>query len=261
MTRDALVLLSRDTSRARETLHTHANRLARRGSADEIHTCYYGHEARYDLRDQLGEVQADRVFAIPMVAAHNRETTVDIPSALNRLDATVHYAEPIGRSPAVTAALRDRAEEASATDPEALALVALGSSSQPYYRQVAEYHAGRLREHGAYEEVTTSYVVQNPAVECLRYNVDADHAVVLPLFVVGSQATTNDIPDRLEPDRGNLDYADPLGDHPQLTNAVDAELAKRRVLADDGTTAGTFEHSLTASSTAVATDGRGDDDR
>ncbi|WP_435128705.1 CbiX/SirB N-terminal domain-containing protein [Halobaculum sp. D14] len=259
MTRDALVLLSRDTPHARETLPTHADRLARRGSVDEIHTCYYGHEAQYDLRDQLADVRADRVFAVPMVAAHDRQTTVDVPAALDRIDAAVHYGEPVGRSPAVTAALRDRAEEASTTEPQALALVALGSSSQPYHRQVAEYHAGRLRGHGAYGEVTTSYVVQNPAVECLRYNVDADRAVVLPLFVVGSQATSDDIPDRLELDRGNLDYAAPLGDHPQLTNAAAAELAKQRVLAENGAAADTFEQSLTADAAAVATDGRGDE--
>lgn len=257
MTRDAIVLLGRDTPHAHETLSTHAQRLRDRNIADEVRVCHYGHEPQIDLRDPLAAVDADRVFAVPMVAAHARETTVDVPAALDCADAVTHYCEPVGRSPAVTAALRDRANAAGAADADALALVALGSCSQPYYRQVAEYHAGRLRTNSNYEEVTTSFVVQNPAAECLRYNVDANRAVVVPLFVVGGEATDRDIPDRIELDRGGLDYADPLGTHPRLTDAVEAEVAKQRVLARNDAAAATFEGALTANATAMATDGDG----
>jgi sirohydrochlorin ferrochelatase len=257
MTRDALVLLCRDTPHARETLATHAQRLRDRGVADTVHACHYGQEPRYDLRESLAAVEADSVFAVPMIAAHARETTVDVPAALDRMDATTHYCEPVGRSPAVTGVLRDRAAAADTDAADALALVALGSSSQPYHRQVAEYHASRLRSNSTYEAVTTSYVVQNPAAECLRYNVDADRAVVVPLFVAGSEATDRDIPERIELDRGGLDYADPLGAHPRVTDAVEAEVAKQRVLAADDTAAATFEDVLTADATAFATDGEG----
>lgn len=256
MTRDALVLLGRDTAHARETLATHATRLRDRGVADAVHACHYEHEPRRDLRDPLAAVDADRVFAVPMTAAHARETTVGVPAALDRLDAAVHYCEPVCRSSAVTGALRDRAAEAATGRPTAVGLVALGASSQPYHRQVAEYHAARLRERGDYEDVATSYLVQNPAAECLRYNLDAEDAVAVPLFVVASDATDRDIPDRLELDRGGLDYADVLGAHPRLTDAVAAQVAEKRVLAArDG--AATFEDSLTANVTAFAADGDG----
>lgn len=257
MTRDAIVLLGRDTPHAYETLATHAQRLRDRAIADEVRACHYGHEPRYDLRESLADVEADRVFAVPMIAAHARETTVDVPAALDRMGATTHYCEPIGRSPGVTAALRDRAAAADSDATDALALVALGSSSQPYHRQVAEYHASRLRANSDYAEVTTSYVVQNPAAECLRYNVEADRTVVVPLFVVGSDATDRDIPERIELNRGGLDYADPLGAHPRLTDAVEAEVAKQRVLTRGDSAAGTFEDALTAEPTAFATDGEG----
>lgn len=256
MTRDALVLLGRDTPHARETLATHASRLRDRGVADAVHACYFRHEPRRDLRDQLGAVDADRAFAVPMTAAHGRETTVGVPAALDRLDAAVHYCEPVCRSPVVTDALRDRAVDAADGTPDALGLVALGASSRPYHRQVAEYHAARLRADGDYDDVATSYLVQNPAAECLRYNLDADDAVAVPLFVAGGDATDRDIPERLELDRGGLAYADPLGAHPRLTDAVEAQLAQQRVLAshDAGTT---FEASLTADAAAFAADGDG----
>ncbi|NIC00201.1 sirohydrochlorin chelatase [Halobacterium sp. R2-5] len=256
MTRDALVLLGRDTPHARETLATHARRLRDRGVADAVHACHYEHEPRQDLRDPLAAVDADRAFVVPMTAAHARETTVDVPAVLDRVDAAVHYCEPVCRSGAVTDALRDRAAEAAAGQPAALGLVALGASSLPYHRQVAEYHAARLRERGDYEDVATSYLVQNPAAECLRYNLDADDAVAVPLFVAASDATDRDIPERLELDRGGLAYADPLGDHPRLTDAVEAQIAEKRVLAErDGTE--TFEDSLTRNVTAFAADGDG----
>lgn len=256
MTHDALVLLGRDTSHARETLATHASRLRNRGIADTVHACYFNHEPRRELRDQLAAIDADRAFAVPMTAAHSRATTVGVPAALNRLDATAHYCEPICRSPAITNALRDRAAEATTGTPTALGLIALGASSQPYHRQVTEYHAARLRANGDYDDVTTSYLVQNPAAECLRYNLDADEAVAVPLFVTGGDATDRDIPDRLELDRGGLAYADPLGTHPRLTDAVEAHVAQQRVLASHnaGTT---FEESLTADAAAFAADGEG----
>lgn len=257
MTRDALVLLGRDTPHARETLATHARRLRDRGVADAVHACHYRHEPRRDLRDPLSAVDADRVFAVPMTAAYARETTVGVPAALDRLAAAVHYCEPVCRSGAVTDALRDRAAEAAPDGaPAAVGLVALGASSRPYHRQVAEYHAARLRERGDYDDVATSFLVQNPAAECLRYNLDADDAVAVPLFVAAGDATDRDIPDRLELDRGGLAYADPLGAHPRLTDAAEALVAEKRVLADrDG--AATFEDSLAANATAFAADGEG----
>ncbi|SEW28442.1 sirohydrochlorin chelatase [Halobacterium jilantaiense] len=256
MTRDALVLLGRDTPHARETLATHARRLRDRGVADAVHACHYEHEPRRDLRDPLARVDADRAFAVPMTAAHARETTVDVPAALARVDAAVHYCEPVCRSGAVTDALHDRATEAAAGDPAAVGLVALGASSQPYHRQVAEYHAARLRERGDYEDVSTAFLVQNPAAECLRYNLDADDAVAVPLFVAGSDATDRDIPDRLELDRGGLAYADVLGTHPRLTDAVAGLVAEKRVLAERED-AESVDDSLTADATAFAADGEG----
>lgn len=258
MTRDALVLLGRDTTHARETLDVHARRLSERGVADDVRALRYGCEPQRDLREGLAAVDAaaDRVFAVPMTAAHSRETTTDVPGVLARLDADVHYSQPVGRSSAVTSALRERAAAAwsGSGRPDALALVALGSSSHPHHRQVADYHAARLRED--HEEVVTGFLVQNPAAECLRYNLDAARAVAVPLFVSGGTATDRDIPDRLELDRGGLDYADPLGTHPRVTDAVAGELARQRVLVDrdEGTT---FEQSLTADAPALATDGKG----
>lgn len=258
MTHDALLLIGRRTTRAPEALETHAERLRRRGVAEVVRTATYDSEPVRELRDSFGDVDADRVFALPFSVAHSHETTTDLPAALSYLSGAPRYCEPLGHSPAITDAILARAADRIAPDPDAtLVLVGFGSSSQPYHRQVAEYHASRVRESSAYGDVTTCYLIQNPTVECARYNVDTERAVAVPLFVARSEATDSEIPTKLELDRGGIRYADPLGEHSLVTDAIESELAKQRVLADREDAPESFEASLARASQPVATDGEG----
>ncbi|WP_248898017.1 CbiX/SirB N-terminal domain-containing protein [Haloplanus halobius] len=262
MTRETVLLVGRRAENTEDVLETHARRLRERGVADAVRTATYEHEPIRELRESLSALSADRVYALPMCLAHSYETTEDIPAALSYVPGTVHYGEPVGRSPAVTGVVEQRA--AAQVPPAAsasLVLIGFGNSSQPYHRQAVEYHADRLRERTAYGEVRTCFLLQNPAVECVRYNVTGDRTVAVPLFVTRSDATEREIPAKLELDRGGIEYADPLGTHAHVTDALEAEVARQRVLAtaDDGTPT-TFESTLTQSRTPLATDGEGLDD-
>jgi hypothetical protein len=65
-------------------------------------------------------------------------------------------------------------------------------------------------------------------------------------------------PTRLERARGGIEYTDPLGAHPRLTDAVRAEFEERRVLGgDDDASAVPFEERTTPTRHRVATDGGG----
>lgn len=264
MTTDAILLTGRDAGNAREVYQTHADRLAARTSVDEVTVATYESEPSRELRDELATIDADDVYAVPMTAAHSHDTLQRLPGALAAVPGDVHYTEPIGRSPAVTEIIADRGREALAArdgdgnDTETtLVLAGFGSSTKPYHRQAANYHAARIRERAEYDAVTTCYLLQNPTVECARYNVDTDHAVAVPLFVARSEATEARIPEELELDRGGIAYADPLGTHDRLTDAIVAEVAKQRALAttDAGATALTDQLGRTAR--PVATDGEG----
>lgn len=252
---DALLLIARDTTQARDVVETHARRLRSSGVADAVRTAYYEHDPVHELGDEFADVDAETVYALPTTLAHTYETTEDIPAALAECPGAVRYCEPIGRSPGVTGAIRERAAE-RAPDADSLVLVGLGNSALPYGRQTVEYHASRLRDRGSYEEVVTCYLLQNPAVECARYNVTGDRPVAVPLFLAGSRATEQEIPRKLELDRGGLAYADALGTHPQITDAIRAEVETRRVLAEDARPA-SFEATLTMRARPMATDGRG----
>ncbi|WP_244531651.1 sirohydrochlorin chelatase [Halogranum amylolyticum] len=145
-----------------------------------------------------------------------------------------------------------------ATGETSLVLVGFGSSSKPYHRQAANYHAARLREQSDYGEVLTCYLIQNPTVECIRYNVSNPRAVAVPLFVSRTEATERRVPEELELDRGGIEYADPFGDHPRITDAIHAEVEKQRALAYGDTSASrSFEAQLTRTCRPVATDGEG----
>jgi len=222
MTDDALILIGRGTGDAREVLQIHADRLRGR-VADEVATVTVGAEPERDIDDDV--VDAERAVAVPMWFAHTHQSATAVPRALAGIEATVDYGEPVGRSPSVTEAIADRA--AAAGDDDSLALVAFGSSSKPHGRLATEYQAARLRERGA-EEVAPCYLLQNPAVECVRYNLDAEASVAVPLFLSHGEAVDRRIPEKLELGRGGIDYAAPLGDHEGVTEAVAAEVARVR---------------------------------
>lgn len=251
MARETLVLVGRET--VESVTERHADRLRDAGIAEAVTTATYGTEPLTDLRDPLSEIGGERVYVVPMCFAHTHETLKDVPRALSRIPGDVRYCDPIGESPVVTEAIRARATAESNAD--ALVLVALGNSRDDHARRAATFHATRLRDE--FDEVRTAYLLQSPAVECARYTLEADHAVVCPLFVADCEATREVIPDRLELDRGGLDYADPLGTSDAVTAAISAEVERERVLAESDTLAPRSD--LVANGRPVATDGRGND--
>ncbi|RRJ33698.1 CbiX/SirB N-terminal domain-containing protein [Halocatena pleomorpha] len=256
MTSETLLLIGRETAHAQEMLETHADRLARRGVVEEVDAVTYEREPVRELRSRLRSIPGDRVYVMPVCVAHTFETVRGLPAALSFVSGTVQYCEPVGWNPAITDVIVQRATDQIQAGPDvSLVLVGFGSSSKPYHRQMAEYHATRLREGTAYGDVHACYLVQDPAIECARYAISNDRAVAVPLFLTHCEATERRIPEQLEPT--GIEYTDPLGTHPLVTDAIHAELEKQRVLAVGESTA--FEARLTATQRPVATDGEGPD--
>lgn len=78
--------------------------------------------------------------------------------------------------------------------------------------------------------------------------------MAVPLFVTRTEATERRIPE--EPRRKGIKYAEPLGTHPRLTDAIHAEVAKQRTLTvDDAVSAALFEARLTQVQCPSAKDG------
>jgi sirohydrochlorin ferrochelatase len=259
MTTESLLLIGRETGNVHEVFETHAERLAKRIDIDDVTIATYKQEPVLELQEQLNTISAERVYAVPLCAAHTYDTVNDIPAALSYISGNVRYCEPLGRSPAVTEVLRQRGVNlVPAADDVSLIIVSFGSSSKPYHRQTTDYHAARLRDGSDYGEVMTCYVLQNPTVECVRYNVSKPRAVAVPLFATRSKVTKEQIPNKIELKRGGIEYADPFGKHPRITNAIHAEVEKQRALVPNKSSKSvSFETQLTQTRRPVATDGEG----
>ena len=259
MTEDTLVLIGRTGTHDVETLRSHATRLERRGAVDGTHVATYAEEPARELRDELGELSADRFFVLPAAVAHSRETTDVLPGTVPTLDGDVRYCEPIGRSPVLTRLIFERASAHVTPGEDAtLVLVGQGNSSQPYSRQMTEYHASRLAAESEYAAVETCYLLQNPAVECVRYTVSTSEAVAVPLFLTENETTEKHVPAKLELDRGGIAYTDPFGDHQLVTDAIQGELDRQRAFAtDEAGRPASFEDVLVQRHQSVATDGDG----
>lgn len=256
MTTESIVLIGRERSDAEELFETHVGRLVERTGIDAVETATYETEPVQELRGQLRDLSADRVYAVPMRIAHNHDTTRGVPAALSHVSGEVIYCEPPGASDAVTDVIEQKARSLVAPQPESsLVLVGFGSNSQPEHRKTTEEHADRLRDRTEYGEIVSCYLMQNPAVECVRYNVSNPAVVAVPLFLGESEATAEQIPTQLELDRGRIEYATPLGEHVRITDAIHAEIEKQRAL--DESAPERFEAELTRTRQPVATDGDG----
>jgi sirohydrochlorin ferrochelatase len=249
MSTDALVLLARDTPHGRTVARTHANRLRDRLAVDHVHTAFHDGDPRQDL--DLPELSVDEIYTVPLRIGHTYATLEDYPAAFASQPAAVNCRGPAGDTSIVTDALLDRARAVTAA-PETILLVGLGHSRLDHARMAVERHASRLRERSSVTSVETCYLLQNPTVECARYSISQEPAVAVPAFCASCPATREEIPRKLELDRGGLAYADPVGEHPALTTAIHADIEKQRVLSD--ASAG----ESTRPPRALATDGLGE---
>lgn len=235
---DTLLLVGREHTRT--VARRHAERLRNRSIADRVVVRTY---ERDPAELEIAAPPEQEIYAVPLAPAPDHDTTRAIPGALPG----AHHCEPVGTSPAIVRGLADRARDVVPSTADAsLALVAFGDTSGSGSKTATEQQAARLRNATVYGEVTTAYLLQNPAVECLRYNLSGERAVVVPFFIAACEETDRAVPDKLELDRGGLYYADPLGTHEAVTDAIEAEFAKARSLG-----------SGTATVRPVATDGRG----
>lgn len=257
MKTETVLLIGQEAGNKRELFEAHADRLTRQTTIDEVELAIYEDELTVELRDQIRSIAADRVYVVPLSLAHTYDTIDYIPRVISYLSGEVRFCEPLGRSAAITEIILERAAAARpAGDNVSLVLVGFGSSSKPYHRQAVEYHASRIRDCTEYGEVVTCYLIQNPAVECVRYNVSKQHTVAVPLFLSQTEATERRIPEKLELSRGSIEYTTPLGNHPRITAAIHGEVEKQRALASHSASA-PHEEQLNLTRYPIATDGEG----
>lgn len=228
---DALVLIGRETAGSAAVLETHARRLRDRGVADSVHTVQYDSNPGRSLREAVADLDAAQMYVVPTALDRSRLDASRIREAADR--ASIHVCEPVGRSPAVTDVLVERARERADVPSETTVILAgLGRGCDDGTAPAAAYHAERMRESTTFDQVLTCYLVQEPSPECVGLDAVNDEAVVVPLFLADCEATDDRLPDVVDADGLTVAHADPLGTHTRVTDGVAGEVARMRVIAE-----------------------------
>ncbi|PSP56710.1 hypothetical protein BRC82_01120 [Halobacteriales archaeon QS_1_67_19] len=104
-------------------------------------------------------------------------------------------------------------------------------SSSPVYSVVEA-----VRERGTFAEVRPAFWKEAPSIRNVLHTVDADGVIVVPLFVSEGYFVDRVLPrefalgeeDRADDDPPTVQYADPVGTHPAMTDVISARA--RRML-------------------------------
>lgn len=230
-----LLLAGRHTDGPNQAIERHAERLRDRDIAASVQVVHYDRTHAIDgdgtALSRTDAPDDEEVFLLPALMTNTRGAEHAMRAIATSIPNPVCVCDPVGRVPTVSRLLLEHAEEAAQpSESTALVLVGFGSDSAPGSRRTLECHERRLRERSDYGDVSSCYLLQDPTVECVRYNVSGRRMVVVPAFVSPGPAIRTEIRAKIRDDRGRVAYAEPIGTHPLLTDAMHAAVAKQYVL-------------------------------
>jgi sirohydrochlorin cobaltochelatase len=210
----------------------HAERLRESGRYDEVRVGFWKEEP--SMSRALDAFDADDVTVVPVFMSNGYFVQQVIPREM-RLQGkvscvdgkTVRYTAAIGDHPSLAKVVIERAGEVGATGGDALAVLGHGTPRNPesernIYRQ-SEY----VRELGAYGEVTTVFIDQEPFMQKVFEMVEARRVVMVPLFIADGWHVGETIPEDMSLDANAeredgraLLYAGAVGTHPSVADVI-----------------------------------------
>jgi sirohydrochlorin cobaltochelatase len=186
----------------------HATALQQLGIFRDVQVCFWKQPPF--IRDAVKELDAARVFAVPLFLSEGFFTKQVIPrelgfgeaehgsgKTLRRGARTLLYTDPIGTSPRMTDVIVARAREALgeiAENAVALVLAAHGTERDASSRAAAEWHAERVRQQNLFAEVHTAFMEEEPRISAVPGLCRAPNIVVVPFFISDGMHTREDVP-------------------------------------------------------------------
>ncbi|MFC6864485.1 CbiX/SirB N-terminal domain-containing protein [Halomicroarcula sp. GCM10025817] len=201
--------------------YTHADTIRATGAFAEVRESFWKEEPSF--REALRTVDADEVYLVPLFISEGYFTEQVIPrefrlggwdpdlwssdgtsathATLTADDTgqTVHYCGPVGTHDAMSDVIVQRAESVTG-DPDigegvGLAVVGHGTERNENSAKAIEYHAGRIRDRGRFDEVQALFMDEDPEVDDVTEYFESDDIVVVPLFIADGFHTQEDIPE------------------------------------------------------------------
>jgi sirohydrochlorin cobaltochelatase len=213
-------------------VHAHAACLRCSGRYAQVHTGFWKEEP--SLSRALDAFSCGDVTVVPLFISNGYFTQEVIPSEMGLSGRVSHvggrcvrYTPPIGDHPALAHVIVERAREASCTGEEALAILGHGTRRNSQSEANVYAQAERVRATGAFPEVATVFLDQDPHMTGVLDLVRARDVVVVPLFIADGWHAGQTIPGDLAATGGpghggrTLRYARAVGTHPSVAGVVD----------------------------------------
>ncbi len=218
-------------------IHQHAETLRRAGLAPEVRVALWKEEP--SLSRGFDAFEADDVTVVPVFMSTGYFTEQVIPremgiaAGVGTSDGrTVRYTAPIGAHPALAKVVIQRANEAGAEPSDALAVLGHGTPRNPRSERNIYTQAEAIARLGAFANVTTVFLDQEPNMRDLFAMVPEASVVMVPLFVADGWHVGETIPEDMaldgcetRRDGRRLRYAKAVGTHPAVAEVV-AELVE-----------------------------------
>src|SRR5918999_2603814 len=217
----------------------HAARIRETGEFDEVVECFWKEEP--SMRHVLDTVESDDVFVVPAFISEGYFTQQVIPRELgldgpvtHKHGKTIRYAGPLGTFEGMADVILERADDLlrdKEVTPGRRVLVLLGHGTDLNKSSggVIYLNAGRIREQGLYDLVEVGFLDQDPQIDEVVENVEAENVVLIPVFIAEGWHTRETIPADLglngevtkRADK-TIFYGAPVGTHPSMADLIAA---------------------------------------
>ena len=231
-------------------VYEHASRIRETGEFDEVVECFWKEEP--SMRHVLDAIESNEVYVVPALISEGYFTQQVIPRELGlegpvsrKGEKTVRYAGPLGTFEGMPDVILERTEDLmrgrELEGRTALVLLGHGTDLNKNSGGVIYLNAGRIRKRGIYDLVEVGFLDQDPEIGVVVDGVEAENAILIPLFIAEGWHTRETIPEDLGlngevtvRDDKTIYYGAPVGTHPSMANLIAARaretMAERHVV-------------------------------
>lgn len=225
-------------------VYKHAERIRRNYSEefDEVAECFWKEEP--SMRHVLDTVESGDVCVVPAFISEGYFTRQVIPRELGlegpvtkKSNKTIRYAGPLGTFEQMAGVILERIEDLmrgkdTSGGRTALVLLGHGTDLDSCSSGVIFQNAERIRERGVFGSVEEAFLDQKPEVGEVVAGVDAEHVILIPVFIAEGWHTRETIPADLgltgevTVREKTIYYGAPVGTHPSMADLIAARARK-----------------------------------
>lgn len=213
-------------------VYQHADAIRDLRMFDEVRVAFWKEEP--PLARAFDGCDAEDVIVVPVFIANGYFTEQVVPRELGlsgrvtRVGGrTVRYTGAIGAHPKLAEVIVQRAREVGATRDSTVAVLGHGTPRNRNSERNTYLQAERVAALGAFREVTSVFLDQEPNMRDVLRLTSAETVVIVPLFVADGWHVDQTIPEELEltgaetPRQGRtIRYAGAVGTHPAMVKVI-----------------------------------------